>query len=150
MFAFSTAPLLNLGDLLRRNKLTEFLSYIMEFEDLRPILDSTTQKYTIFAPTNEAFANLKALSKKSIKNDRTYRKHIIKHHIIPQEVTTKNLRFNEFDTMGGDSVIVRSYEQVLSFVTTGGGGRALTALRQASMHGEPLHARWRNRVAWGP
>eukprot|EP00794_Sanderia_malayensis_P005237 gene5237-5898_t len=104
-------PILNLKETLLKNKLTVFLKYLNEFDDVRSILTDDAKKYTLFAPTNEAFSNLNGNTRKSFLNDKTYRGQIIKYHIIPRDVKTKEQRFKEFKTLTGRPLIVRSYDK---------------------------------------
>lgn len=69
-----------------------------------------TGPYTLFAPTNEAFAKLSESDLSALLADREALRHVLSHHIVPGSYTTSDIteqmRDTGFTTLLGDTLTI--------------------------------------------
>jgi uncharacterized surface protein with fasciclin (FAS1) repeats len=64
--------------------------------------------YTVFAPTDQAFAKIPPETLNAIMTDKTRLAQILKHHIIPGKLLVAEVKPGEVTTIEGDSIKLAS------------------------------------------
>ena len=62
--------------------------------------------YTVFAPTDEAFAHLPAGALNALLKDRAKLKAILEYHIVPGTIAAKDLKAGNVTTLEGTPLVV--------------------------------------------
>lgn len=78
-----------------------FLSALKETDMDTPLI-SGRGPYTVFAPTDRAFASLSKDSFNKLFQDKTRLKTILKYHIVPRKVVSNDIKFDSLRTLSGD------------------------------------------------
>lgn len=64
--------------------------------------------YTIFAPTDEAFAKIPKDTWTKISKDKTRLEHVLAYHVIPGKILVKEVKPGKAKTMEGDTLTLTS------------------------------------------
>ncbi len=65
-------------------------------------LETGNGPYTVFAPNDRAFASLSKDAFTQLFKDKERLKIVLKHHIVPRSVESKDLKFDSLRTLSGD------------------------------------------------
>lgn len=107
---------MNIVALIQQNpNLSTFLELI-QAADMVVVLESPAP-YTVFAPTNQAFAALPAGTVEALKQtgDKIELKRLLQSHILPNKITSAEMRDNmPMKTAQGEEVIARRKGQTLT------------------------------------
>merc|ERR1712240_973579 len=76
--------------------------------DLASVL-STPGPFTVFAPTNDAFAKVPADALESLLSDKEALTKVLLRHVVPGTAYSKGLKFGTYNTVGGDKISTQSY-----------------------------------------
>lgn len=66
------------------------------------ILETSRGPFTVFAPTDRAFASLSKDTFNQLFQDRARLKSVIKYHIVPKKVNSANIKFDSLRTLSGE------------------------------------------------
>ncbi|MFW5927906.1 MAG: fasciclin domain-containing protein [Thermoplasmatota archaeon] len=78
-------------------------------------LEDTLQgnkEYTVFAPNNEAFDTMSKEEFKELLQNEEELQNILKYHIIPGKVWSKDIKNKEYKTAQGDNIRINTKEGV--------------------------------------
>lgn len=91
------------------------LSQAVEAAGLSNVLQTRGGRYTVFAPTDEAFAALPqgTLEKLLQPENRELLTRILAYHVVPNEVTSNQLRTGAVSTLGGGLAVRVTPERVI-------------------------------------
>merc|ERR1712058_208456 len=76
--------------------------------DLASVL-STPGPFTVFAPTNDAFAKVPAAALDSLLSDKEALTKVLLRHVVPGTVFSKGIKWGTYDTAGGDKIATQVY-----------------------------------------
>merc|ERR1712126_530077 len=76
--------------------------------DLAAVL-STPGPFTVFAPTNDAFAKVPAATLDSLLSDNGALTKVLLRHVVPGTVFSKGIKSGTYDTAGGDKISAQVY-----------------------------------------
>merc|ERR1712177_61544 len=76
--------------------------------DLAAVL-STPGPFTVFAPTNDAFAKVPAATLDSLLSDNGALTKVLLRHVVPGTVFSKGIYWNTHNTAGGDKIATQVY-----------------------------------------
>jgi len=76
--------------------------------DLASVL-STPGPFTVFAPTNDAFAKVPAAALESLLSDNGALTKVLLRHVVPGTVFSKGIKWGTYDTAGGDNIATQVY-----------------------------------------
>ncbi|HIA55759.1 MAG TPA: fasciclin domain-containing protein [Candidatus Melainabacteria bacterium] len=65
-------------------------------------LETGRGPYTIFAPTDRAFASLTKDTYTHLFQDKMRLRNVLKYHIVPRKMTSENLKFDSLRTISGE------------------------------------------------
>ena len=84
------------------------LAAAIKAADLEPTLSDTTQKFTVFAPTNAAFASVQSTVDDLLKpENKSKLQDVLKHHVIAGEFKANSLKNGEITTAGGTKLRIK-------------------------------------------
>jgi len=99
----------NLGEVLKSLGATEMLKLI-DLADIAGPLSDTSAKYTVFAPTNKAFAKLPKSLVDQLTSDVELLKKVLFYHGVPGEVKSTDLTNDAtVATLAGDKIRINIY-----------------------------------------
>merc|ERR1712240_446033 len=76
--------------------------------DLASVL-STPGPFTVFAPTNDAFAKVPAAALDSLLADKEALTSVLLRHVVPGTVFSKGIKSGAYETAGGDKISTQVY-----------------------------------------
>jgi len=75
---------------------------------LEPTLNDTTQKFTVFAPTDEAFAAIQSTVDDLLKTENKEKlQKLLMHHVIAGEFKAASLKNGDITSAGGDKLKIK-------------------------------------------
>ena len=84
------------------------LAAAIKAADLEATLSDTTQKFTVFAPTNAAFASVQSTVDDLLKpENKSKLQDVLKHHVIAGEFKASALKSGEITTAGGTKLRIK-------------------------------------------
>lgn len=69
---------------------------------MQSTLETERGPFTVFAPTDRAFASLSKDRFSELFKDRARLKNILKYHIVPKKVSSENIKFDSLRTLSGE------------------------------------------------
>jgi uncharacterized surface protein with fasciclin (FAS1) repeats len=109
----ATANAKNVFDLIDNNPSLKSLAAAMDDANLDKVLDRGGP-YTIFAPSDRAFAALPAATRERLRKDenRVLLRQILDYHVVPKKLTASQLQSGKVLTQGGNTINVRVDDRV--------------------------------------
>merc|ERR1711964_94308 len=89
--------------------------------DLASVL-STPGPFTVFAPTNDAFAKVPADALNSLLSDKEALTKVLLRHVVPGTVFSKGIKSGTYDTAGDDKISAQVYRGGNVKVSSSSGG----------------------------
>merc|ERR1712126_112139 len=89
--------------------------------DLASVL-TTPGPFTVFAPTNDAFAKVPADALNSLLSDKEALTKVLLRHVVPGTVFSKGIKWGTYDTAGGDKIATQVYRGGKVKVLSSSGG----------------------------
>ncbi|MBC7919926.1 MAG: fasciclin domain-containing protein [Ferruginibacter sp.] len=84
------------------------LAAAIKAADLESTLSDTTQKFTVFAPTDAAFASIQSTVDNLLKpENKSKLQDVLKHHVIAGEFKASALKSGEITTAGGTKLRIK-------------------------------------------
>jgi uncharacterized surface protein with fasciclin (FAS1) repeats len=84
------------------------LAAAIQAAGLEPTLNDTTQKFTVFAPTDEAFAAIQATVDDLLKTENKEKlQKLLMHHVIAGEFKAASLKNGDITSAGGDKLKIK-------------------------------------------
>jgi uncharacterized surface protein with fasciclin (FAS1) repeats len=109
----ATANAKNVFDLIDNNPSLKSLAAAMDDANLDKVLDRGGP-YTIFAPSDRAFAALPAATRERLRKDenRVLLRQILDYHVVPKKLTASQLQSGKVLTQGGNTIHLRVGDRV--------------------------------------
>merc|ERR1711964_892202 len=92
--------------------------------DLASVL-STPGPFTVFAPTNDAFAKVPAATLDSLLSDNAALTKVLLRHVVPGTVFSKGIKSGTYDTAGDDKISAQVYHGGNVKVSSSSGGASV-------------------------
>merc|ERR1711900_16367 len=92
--------------------------------DLASVL-STPGPFTVFAPTNDAFAKVPADALNSLLSDKEALTKVLLRHVVPGTVFSKGIKSGTYDTAGDDKISAQVYHGGNVKVSSSSGGASV-------------------------
>merc|ERR1711872_977243 len=100
--------------------------------DLASVL-STPGPFTVFAPTNDAFAKVPADALNSLLSDKEALTKVLLRHVVPGTVFSKGIKWGKYDTAGDEKIATQVYRGgQVKVISSSGSARVIEADIKAS------------------
>merc|ERR1712126_160807 len=100
--------------------------------DLASVL-STPGPFTVFAPTNDAFAKVPAAALDSLLADKEALTKVLLRHVVPGTVFSKGIKWGKYDTAGDEKIAIQVYRGgQVKVISSSGSARVIEADIKAS------------------
>merc|ERR1711872_618242 len=100
--------------------------------DLASVL-STPGPFTVFAPTNDAFAKVPAATLDSLLSDNGALTKVLLRHVVPGTVFSKGIKWGKYDTAGDEKIATQVYRGgQVKVISSSGSARVIEADIKAS------------------
>merc|ERR1712115_155460 len=101
--------------------------------DLAAVL-STPGPFTVFAPTNDAFAKVPAATLDSLLSDNGALTKVLLRHVVPETVYSKGIKWGTYDTAGDEMIATQVYrEGQVKLISSSGGVRNSASVIEADI-----------------
>merc|ERR1712126_308730 len=100
--------------------------------DLASVL-STPGPFTVFAPTNDAFAKVPSATLESLLSDNGALTSVLLRHVVPGTVFSKGIKWGKYDTAGDERIATQVYRGgQVKVISSSGSARVIEADIKAS------------------
>merc|ERR1711872_641037 len=105
---------------------------VLTAADLASVL-STPGPFTVFAPTNDAFAKVPADALNSLLSDKEALTKVLLRHVVPGTVFSKGIKWGKYDTAGDEKIATQVYRGgQVKVISSSGSARVIEADIKAS------------------
>merc|ERR1711964_959468 len=105
---------------------------VLTAADLASVL-STPGPFTVFAPTNDAFAKVPADALNSLLSDKEALTKVLLRHVVPGTVFSKGIKWGKYDTAGDEKIATQVYRGgQVKVISSSGAARVIKADINAS------------------
>ena len=114
----------NIIEILRNDDRFTTLLTALEKADLIETMEGNTSTFTLFAPTDDAFAKIPEETLNTILEDKEALTSILLRHVIPESVFQKGISWKLHETAGGEKIQTQVFKQgIMKVVSLEGGAR---------------------------